>query len=135
MEVAGLVLGVVGVLPIIINVVDGYQIIVEITRVKRFMAILGRDLSTERIILRNTYERLLNGIVPSCDIDTLRNVKPSSTEWLQYDLQIRERLRDSYKDFQIRVKAIDEAVQELQEKLADGKVCILPDGSGVALGT
>lgn len=132
MEVAGLVLGVVGVLPVIIQVIDGYQIIVEITRVKRFVAMLGQDLSTERIILRNTYERLLNGIVPPCDIDTLRDVEPSSAEWLQYDMQIRARLQDSYRDFQSRVKAIDEAVRELEEKLAvncSGKVCIYPNGS------
>jgi hypothetical protein len=127
MEVAGLVLGVVGTLPVIIKVVEGYQIIVEITRVKRYMATLGQDIATERIILRNTYERLLDGIVPAWEFDDLQDLDPSTTKWRKYDDQIRSRLRDSYHDFYLRVKTISEAVGDLKEKLAlapSGEVCI-----------
>lgn len=125
MEVAGLVLGVVGVLPVIIDVVEKYQVLVEIKRVKRYMAVLGQDLDTQRIILTNTYERLLNGIVPAWELDSLKAVEPSSAKWHKYDAQIRYRLRESYQDFLSRAKTIAEAVQDLQEKLAtspSGKV-------------
>lgn len=118
MEVAGLVLGVVGTLPVIIKVIEGYGIIVEITRIKRYMAILRQDIETERIILRNTYERLLDGIVPAWELDDLQDVERSTTKWQKYDYQIRSRLRESYQDFGIRVKSIAEAVEDLKEKLA-----------------
>ena len=127
MEVAGLVLGVVGTLPVIIKVVEGYQIIVEITRVKRSMATLGQDISTERIILKNTYERLLDGIVPVWELDDLQTLDCSTAKWRKYDDQIRSRLRESYQDFHLRAKAIAEAVGDLKEKLAmtsSGEVCI-----------
>lgn len=131
MEVAGLVLGVVGTLPVIMKVVEGYQIIVEITRVKRYMATLGQDIGTERIILRNTYERLLDGIVPAWELDDLRDVDPLTAKWQKYDDQIRSRLRESYQDFHFRVKAIAEGVEDLKEKLAvtpSGEVCINQSG-------
>jgi hypothetical protein len=118
MEVAGLVLGVVGALPVIVKVIEGYQIIVEITRVKRYMATLGQDIETERIILKNTYERLLDGIVPAWELDGLQYMDHSTAKWRKYDDQIRLRLRESYQDFHFRVKAIAEAVEDLKEKLA-----------------
>lgn len=126
MEVAGLVLGVVGALPVIIQAAEGYQILVEIAHVKDHMESLGRDLHTEMIILRNTYERLLDGIVPLWELDRLQRVQPLSAKWKLYDKKIRLRLRDSYHDFLFRAKAIEAAVQELQEKLAtntNGEVC------------
>lgn len=131
MEVAGLVLGVVGTLPVIIKIVEGYQIIVEITRVKRYMATLGQDIVTERIILRNTYERLLSGIVPAWELDDLQEMDPTTAKWQEYDDQIRSRLRESYQDFHVRVKAIAEAVEDLKDKLAvtpRGEVCIKRSG-------
>lgn len=118
MEVAGLVLGVVGALPLIIKAAEGYQTLVEIARVKDHMESLGRDLRTELIILRNTYERLLDGIVPAWEVEILHHVKRPSAKWKMYDKQIRLRLRDSYHDFLFRAKAIEAAVQDLQEKLA-----------------
>jgi len=118
MEVAGLVLGVVGTLPMVVKVIKGYQIIVEITRVERYMATLGQDIETERIILKNTYERLLDGIVPAWELDDLQEMDHSTAKWQKYDDQIRSRLRESYQDFHFRVKAIAEAVEDLKEKLA-----------------
>lgn len=117
MEVAGLVLGVVGVLPVMVQIVGGYQIINEATQARRYMAMLGWDLSTEEMILRQTYETLLNGIVPAWELDDLQNLKPSSAEWQRYDYQIRLRLRGSYDDFRLRVEAIAEAVHGLRAKL------------------
>ncbi|KAG6363888.1 hypothetical protein INS49_008991 [Diaporthe citri] len=120
MEVAGLVLGVVGALPVIVQIVKGYQIIIETTQVRRYMAMLEQDLSTEGIILRHTYERLLNGIVPAWELDDLQDLEPSSSKWKKYDDQIRIRLRESYQDFHLRAKAIAEAVQDLRERLPTG---------------
>lgn len=118
MEVAGLILGVVGTLPVIVKVVEGYQIMIEITHVKRHMATLAQDIGTEIIILRNTYEGLLHGIVPAWELDRLQNLDPSDADWQKYDDKIRSRLRESYHDFRSRVKAIAEAVEDLKAKLA-----------------
>lgn len=118
MEVAGLVLGVVGALPLIIKAAEGYQTLVEIVHVKDHMESLGRDLSTELIILGDTYELLLDGIVPPWELYILQNVKRSSAKWKLYDQKIRLRLRDSYHDFLFRATALEAAVQGLQEKLA-----------------
>lgn len=118
MEVAGLVLGVVGALPLIIKAAEGYQTLVEIVHVKDHMESLGRDLSTELIILGDTYELLLDGIVPPWELYILQNVKRSSAKWKLYDQKIRLRLRDSYHDFLFRATALEAAVQKLQEKLA-----------------
>lgn len=127
MEVAGLVLGVVGALPVIVKVVEGYQLIVEIAHVKRHMATLSQDIGTEKVILTNTYERLLDGIVPAWELDGLKDLDHSDAKWRQYDDQIRSRLRESYQDFHLRVKSIAEAVEDLKGKLAvtpSGEVCV-----------
>lgn len=102
----------------IVKVVEGYQIMIEITHVKRNMATLGQDIGTEIIILRNTYEQLLHGIVPAWELDRLQNLDPSDADWQKYDDQIRSRLREFYYDFHFRVKAIAEAVEDLKAKLA-----------------
>lgn len=129
MEVAGLVLGVVGVLPVMVQIVRGYQIIDEASQARRYMAMLGWDLSTEEMILRQTYETLLSGIVPAWELEDLQNLEPSSAQWQRYDDQIRLRLRGSYAEFQRRVQDVAEAVQGLREKLPvnpDSEVRIPP---------
>lgn len=128
MELAGLVIGVVGVIPVLVEVVEGYRRIVEVAHVKRYMADLGQDLRTEKIILQNTYERLLDGIVPAWELGTLTQMEPQTSKWKSYDVHIRIRLRQSFEDFQKRTQDMQNAVSELQEKLhidANGQVSLL----------
>lgn len=127
MELAGLVMGVVGVLPVILDVVEGYHIIVDVAHVKRYMADLGRDIETEMVILQNTYERLLDGIVPAWELEALTKVEPQTSKWKIYDRQIRDRLQNSFDDFLKRTEDMQNAVSELQKKLViddKGKVSL-----------
>lgn len=117
MELAGLVIGVVGALPVLVEVVEGYRIIVAVAHVKRHMADLAQDLRTEKIILKNTYECLLDNIVSASKFETLTQMEPQTPEWQQYDRNIRARLQGSFDVFQKQTEDMHNAVAELQQKL------------------
>lgn len=117
MELAGLVIGVVGAMPVLVEVVEGYRIIVEVAHVKRHMADLGQDLRTEKIILKNTYECLLDNIVSASELETLTQMEPQTPKWQRYDRKIRARLQGSFDVFQKQTEDMHNAVAELQQKL------------------
>lgn len=119
MEIAGLVLGVVGVMPVIVEVVKSYRsMIVGLAHVKRYMAELAQDLKTEELILHNIYELLLDGIVPAWELETLTRMEPQNPKWQEYDRQIRARLGKSFIIFLKGAQDIHQAVEELQQNLA-----------------
>lgn len=117
MEVAGLVLGVVGALPMIVQIVNGYQMISESARLSDYMAMLEVSLKTEEIILGEIYKTLLYDIVPDHELDSLLEIKPTDAKWQRYDTQIRMRLRESHDVFHFSIHAIDRAVRDLKAKL------------------
>lgn len=119
MEVAGLVIGVVGILPMMVQIVDGCRMISEIKRVKTFMDKLRRDLETEEVTLNQTCEKLLTGIVPAHRFELLRAMEEKDPEWHEYDEQIRARLQEVYEGFVFRAKEIAKVTEELRKKLEE----------------
>lgn len=67
-----MIVGVVGVLPVIVEVIKGCRFIVG---VRRHMADLEQGLRTEKIVLQNIYERLLNRIVPASKLEALTQME------------------------------------------------------------
>ena len=127
MELAGLAIGIVGVLPVIANVAEGYRMLVQFGHMKRSMAELRGELETESIRLRNIFEKVLGDAFPALDFQSFTLLEPQSSEWLSYDKQIRASLQESFDDFQEKTQKIQTAVTELQQKLAtdpEGKVSL-----------
>ncbi|KAJ4181985.1 hypothetical protein NW755_010673 [Fusarium falciforme] len=120
-EVVGLVLGI---LPLAIKALQGYRTMLSGVRgADRDLKALVQDLETEQVRLQTTCEVLLDGIAPLSRIDDMVE-KPFGPEWEQFSDGIRERLWKGTGKFKEHAKEMQEAVEELREKLymeADGK--------------
>lgn len=120
LEVAGLVLGT---LPIAIKGVKAYiDMMSSVKSVKRDLKHMLRDLETEKVLMENTCEALLVGVVPTSMIDKMIEA-PFGPEWKQYDERLRLRLWRSYKQFEEQVSDMMKSIEDLREKL-----CLHPDG-------
>ncbi|KAI8650600.1 hypothetical protein NCS57_01394300 [Fusarium keratoplasticum] len=120
-EVVGLVLGI---LPLAIKALQGYRAMLSGVRgADRDLKALVQDLETEQVRLQTTCEVLLDGIAPLSRIDDMVE-KPFGPEWEQFSDNIRERLWKGTGKFKEHAKEMQEAAEELREKLymeADGK--------------
>ncbi|KAH7253376.1 hypothetical protein B0J15DRAFT_536317 [Fusarium solani] len=120
-EVVGLVLGI---LPLAIKALQGYRAVLSGVRgADRDLKALVQDLETEQVRLQTTCEVLLDGIAPLSRIDDMVE-KPFGPEWEQFSDDIRERLWKGTGKFKEHAKEMQEAAEELREKLymeADGK--------------
>ncbi|RTE81246.1 hypothetical protein BHE90_004231 [Fusarium euwallaceae] len=120
-EVVGLVLGT---LPLAIGALKGYRAMLSRVRgADRDLKALIQDLETEHLRLETTCEVLLDGIAPLSRIDEMVE-KPFGPEWEQFSDNIRERLWKGTDKFKEHAKEMQEAAEELREKLcmeADGK--------------
>ncbi|KAF4991531.1 hypothetical protein FDECE_14005 [Fusarium decemcellulare] len=120
-EVVGVVLGI---LPLAIEALKGYRIMLSRVRgADRDLKALIQDLETEQVRLQTTCEVLLDSIAPLTRIDTMVK-KPFGPEWDQFSDEIRERLWTATDKFKEHAKEMQEAAEELREKLsveADGK--------------
>ncbi|RSL54798.1 hypothetical protein CEP54_009669 [Fusarium duplospermum] len=120
-EVVGLVLGI---LPLAIEALKGYRAMLSRVRgADRDLKALIQDLETEQVRLQTTCEVLLDGIAPLSRIDDMVE-KPFGPEWEQFSDDIRERLWKGTDKFKEHAKEMQEAAEELREKLcmeADGK--------------
>ncbi|KAH7196352.1 uncharacterized protein B0J16DRAFT_225 [Fusarium flagelliforme] len=113
-EVVGVVLGV---LPLAIEALKSYRAILSrIRSADRDLRALIQDLETERVRLQTTCEVLLDGIAPLSRIDDIVN-KPFGPEWKQFDANIRGRLWTSMDTFRDNAREMQEAAEELSEKL------------------
>ena len=91
------------------------------------MRALIQDLETEQVRLRTTCEVLLDRIAPLSRIDDIVK-KPFGPEWKVFDESIRGRLWTSMDTFRDNAREMQEAAEELSEKLglsADNQVNIL----------
>lgn len=124
-EVVGVVLGV---LPLAIEALKSYRAILSrIRSAERDLKALIQDLETEKVRLQTTCEVLLDGIAPLSRIDDIVN-KPFGPEWKRFDDNIRGRLWTSMDTFRDNAREMQEAAEELSEKLglnADNQVSIL----------
>ncbi|KAF9770810.1 hypothetical protein IL306_011580 [Fusarium sp. DS 682] len=119
-EVVGLILAV---LPPAIKALREYRAMLSRVRgADRDLKALIQDLETEQIRLQTTCEVLLDGIAPLSRIDEMVK-KPFGPEWEQFSDNIRERLWTTMGTFEEHAKEMQEAAQELREKL-----CIKEDG-------
>jgi len=127
LEIVGVVLGV---LPLAVKALQGYlRLFSSMKRgtVQRNLNELIRDLQTEQIMLQNTCELLLDGVVPQSAIDRLI-LAPFGPDWQPYNERLKLRLWTPSGNFETQVAELQKAVQELREKLcleADGSVCSL----------
>ncbi|CAG7561089.1 unnamed protein product [Fusarium equiseti] len=113
-EVVGVVLGV---LPLAIEALKSYRAILSrIRSAERDLRALIQDLETEKVRLQTTCEVLLDGIAPLSRIDDIVK-KPFGPEWKQFDENIRGRLWTSMDTFRDKAKEMEEAAEELSEKL------------------
>ncbi|UPK99793.1 hypothetical protein LCI18_010728 [Fusarium solani-melongenae] len=120
-EVVGLVLGI---LPLAIKALQGYRAMLSGVRgADRDLKALVQDLETEQVRLQTTCEVLLDGIAPLSRIDDMVE-KPFGPEWEQFSDDIKERLWKGTDKFKEHAKEMQEAAEELRERLymeADGK--------------
>ncbi|KAK7425983.1 hypothetical protein QQZ08_007565 [Neonectria magnoliae] len=120
-EVVGVVLGV---LPLAIEALKAYRSMLSRVRgADRDLKALIQDLETEQVRLRTTCEVLLDGLAPLSKIDDLVE-KPFGSEWDQFHDDIRVRLWTATEKFKEQAKEMQEAAEELRDKLcieADGK--------------
>ncbi|KAK7413083.1 hypothetical protein QQX98_008031 [Neonectria punicea] len=120
-EVVGVVLAV---LPLAIEALKAYRSMLSRVRgADRDLKALIQDLETEQVRLRTTCEVLLDGLAPLSRIDDLVE-KPFGPEWDQFHDDIRVRLWTATDKFQEHAKEMQEATEELKDKLcieADGK--------------
>lgn len=125
-EVAGLVLGV---LPVVIQALQGYRnILSSIRNVESDIQYLILGLETERVRLRTSSELLLEGIVPADDIDDLLE-HPFSEKWeaLSVANRLKLRLYDAITTYQKTVEDMKTVEAQLQKSLGfmvqeDGEV-------------
>lgn len=114
MEAAGLVLGII---PVAIEVLETYNNIYSFLKYAKLdLDSLIRDLTTEHMILRNTCEILLGGIVPDSALEAM--IKNPGVDWAAYDNEVRLRLWGSWDIFLEYIEDIREATSLLREKLA-----------------
>ena len=131
-EVAGIVLGSV---PILVSALQLYIKGASTLQKWRFytreLKSLIRSLETEQTKLQNVCERLLVNIVPETNIEDMIN-DPFGPLWKDETTarKIHERLWRSAKVFKDNVLDMNEAVEEIKEKLSLG-----PDGKVSAVGT
>lgn len=120
-EVAGIVLGSI---PLIVstleNYYDGVRTIQRWRKASTVLLILINDLDNERLRLQNICEKLLNGLVPSRQIDAMVE-SPMGELWLEKDTQqkIRARLWRSWDVFEKRMVSIQQATEEIKLRLGD----------------
>ncbi|KAH7242649.1 hypothetical protein BKA59DRAFT_441911 [Fusarium tricinctum] len=119
-EVVGVVLAV---LPLAIEALKAYKAMLSRVRgADRDLKALIQDLETEQVRLQTTCEVLLDGIAPLSRIDEIVK-KPFEPEWEQFSDNIRERLWTTMNTFKEHARVMQEAAEELREKL-----CIKEDG-------
>ncbi|KAM5378827.1 hypothetical protein ACJZ2D_004300 [Fusarium nematophilum] len=123
-EVVGLVLGI---LPLAIEALKGYRAMLSRVRgADRDLKALIQDLETEQVRLQTTCEVLLDGLAPLSRIDGMVE-RPFGPEWDQFSDDIRVRLWTATGKFKEQAKEMQEAAEELREKLcmeADGKASL-----------
>jgi hypothetical protein len=127
-EVAGIVLGSI---PFIISVLDDYSAGLQShpawRKYEREVRSVVRGLSTEQHVLINTYETLLQDVVPDSEIDGLVKT-PFGPAWGSERLRqsLWARLHRDYDVFLATVNDMMDAVEEIKAKLdlgPDGVVC------------
>ncbi|KAK3946883.1 hypothetical protein QBC32DRAFT_115133 [Pseudoneurospora amorphoporcata] len=115
-EVVGLVLGV---LPIVIQALQGYKSIMSSLRnVESDIQALILGLETERVRLRTSCELLLEGIVPADDIDRLLE-DPFSEKWKALGVanKLKIRLYDAITTYQKTIDDMKTVEAELKRRL------------------
>ncbi|KAI1828134.1 hypothetical protein F4861DRAFT_244948 [Xylaria intraflava] len=114
LEIVGVVLGA---LPVAIEAARAYRDTLSAFRnAKKAMDDLVLDLETERLILRDTCELLLDGIAqPDEIISMIEN--PLGPEWKSYEKQLGLKLWESVHVFDEHVKHMLEATQALKLRL------------------
>lgn len=118
LEVVGVVLGT---LPLAIKALQAYRdVLSSVRNGKRDLICLVRILETEQLLLQNTCESLLVGIVPPLMIDTMID-DPFGPGWKKFDNELRLRLWRSYEKFEEHVAEMGVAVSELKGKLNIGE--------------
>ncbi len=127
-EIAGVVLGSV---PILISALQLYIDGASTMKRWRFHAkelkSMVRVLDTEHAKLQNVCEKLLTGIVPDAEIESMIN-DPFGKAWQSREIsaKIRLRLWRSFTVFEDGLRDMNEAMEELKCKMGmgyDGKVC------------
>ncbi|TDZ68005.1 hypothetical protein CTRI78_v002463 [Colletotrichum trifolii] len=131
-EVAGVVLGSI---PLLISALEHYQQGISSIRkwrnYDRELRSLIRNLETERVRFQDVCEKLLVGLVPSSQIESMVE-QPFGTSWQEDNIQskIRARLWRSFNVFEKTVEDMREAIREMMQKLdleADEKMKWLGD--------
>ncbi|KAF6802904.1 hypothetical protein CSOJ01_11276 [Colletotrichum sojae] len=118
-EVAGIVLGSI---PLIISALEHYnKDIATVGTWRRYKTVLGqlkRNLETELVGFQDVCDKLLLGLVPKSQIDSMVSERLDPA-WLDPGLQdkIKARLHRSFDVFEGRVKDIESAIDEMIEKL------------------
>ncbi len=129
-EIAGVVLGS---LPIVVSAlqlyIKGASMMQKWRLYARELRSLIRTLETEHGKLENVCAKLLMGIVPETQIETMIK-DPLGQAWQNRDItaKIRLRLWRSFKIFEDNLRDMNEAMGELKSKLGlgpDGKVCAM----------
>ncbi|KAK0657037.1 hypothetical protein B0T16DRAFT_452536 [Cercophora newfieldiana] len=116
-EIAGIVLATIPILtPIVQNTIQS----LSTRRYDQQLQKLVRNLKTERVNLQNVVERLLDGLVPSSQIQAMIN-DPLGDLWQDEEtaLSIRGRLWDraALESFEATMRSIKDSVDDLQKKL------------------
>lgn len=118
-EVAGIVLGSI---PIVISALEYYmKSLSKLQDFRGYRRILERlimSLQTDHVRLQTVYEKLLNGIAPQIHIEEMiRN--PFSDRWKEAGIfdKLRLRLWNALPIFDMRVRDIRRAIEEMKEKL------------------
>ncbi|KAK5626598.1 hypothetical protein RRF57_002313 [Xylaria bambusicola] len=118
-ELAGLILGAV---PLLISALehygDGLSTLKRWRRYEHELRSLVRNLDTERVKLQNVCEKLLVGIVPESQIETMIK-DPRGNLWREEKIQkkIQSRLWEGYRLFEDTVADIKKAVEEMEERI------------------
>ncbi|KAL7923319.1 hypothetical protein ACQKWADRAFT_290556 [Trichoderma austrokoningii] len=121
LEVAGAVLGAI---PLVISALEHYQQGVRvIQRWRKYdmeLQCLIRNIETERIKLQNICEKLLDGLVPPSQIDTMVE-NPGGDLWMNETVQrkIRSRLWRSWPVFEQTLRDIQKAITDIGDKVGN----------------
>lgn len=116
-EVAGLILGA---LPILIPAIQHIRQGLSTRKHDQQLQSLVRNLKTEQVKLQNVCERLLDGLVPPSQIQTMIS-HPLGDLWRDEEIarKIRARLwdRDSYDAFETTIRSIKDSVDDMVKKI------------------
>lgn len=122
-EVAGAVLGAI---PLVISALEHYQqgvrVIQRWRKYDKELQSLIRNIETERVKLQNVCEKLLDGLVPPSQIDTMVE-NPGGDLWMDEEIQakIRVRLWRSWAVFEQILRDIQAAITDISERVGNGR--------------